>query len=158
MRLSIRAASTVIVAIGCAWLGSEQLASQAPGGQGGAGGRGGPPQQYWVQKTKGGVFIPPNKPLWKLADVKAKHKGQATWNEVVVKDTELQAEYHSAAAGTKVNPRFHPGTVSVAVVFEGEMRWQVENQQPFVAKRGSIVNLPPFTMHAFEVIGTVPAL
>jgi mannose-6-phosphate isomerase-like protein (cupin superfamily) len=158
MRLSLRATSAAIAVFGCAWLSTERLASQAPGGQGGAGGRGGPPQQYWVQKTKGGVYIPPNKPLHKVADLKAKHKGQATWNEVVIKDTELQAEYHSAAAGTKVTPRFHPGTVSVLVVFEGEMRWQVENQQPFTATRGSIVNLPPFTMHSFEVIGSVPAL
>ena len=146
----------------CAWLSTQQLASQAgppAAGQGGPGGRGGsPPQQYWVQKTKGGVYLPPNKPLMKLGDLKTKYKGRPTWNEVVVKDTELQAEYHSAATGTKVSPRFHPGTASILVVFEGEMRWQVENQEAFTAKRGSIVNIPAWTMFSFEVIGSTPAI
>ena len=158
MHSRVRLMSALLAGCGCAWLSTQQLASQAPAtGQGGPGGRGGPPQQYWVQKTKGGVYIPPNKPLTKLADLKAKYRGPS-WNEVVIKDTELQAEYHSAPAGTKVSPRFHPGTVSVFVVFEGEMRWQVENQQPFTAKRGSVVNIPPFTMFSFEIVSTNPAL
>jgi mannose-6-phosphate isomerase-like protein (cupin superfamily) len=135
-------------------LNTPALFAQAPpGGRGGSA-----PQQYWVQKTKGGVYLPPNKPLVKLSELKAKHKGKPSWNEVVVKDTELQAEYHGAAAGTKVSPRFHPGTVSMHVVFEGEMRWEIENQEPFTAKRGSIVNIPSFTMFSFEVIGAAPAL
>jgi mannose-6-phosphate isomerase-like protein (cupin superfamily) len=158
MPSKIRLISTVLAGCGVAWLSAPQLASQAPApGQAGPGGRGGPPQQYWVQKTKGGVYLPPNKPLTKLADLKAKYKGRPAWNEVVLKDTELQAEYHSAPAGTKQSPRFHPCTVSVLVVFEGEMQWQVENQEAFTAKRGSIVNLPPFTMFSFEVIGSTAA-
>jgi mannose-6-phosphate isomerase-like protein (cupin superfamily) len=154
MNSSVRLCVSVSVVGAMVGLGSSVLLSQAgPAGRGG----GTPPQQYWVQKTKGGVYLPPNKPLVKLSDLKAKYKGKPTWNEVVVKDTELQAEYHGAVPGTKVSPRFHPGTVSMHVVFEGEMRWAIENQPPFTAKRGSIVNIPSFTMFSFEVIGTAPA-
>src|SRR6185436_18942164 len=75
MPSKIRLISTVLAGCGAAWLSAPQLASQAPApGQAGPGGRGGPPQQYWVQKTKGGVYLPPNKPLMKLADLKAKYK------------------------------------------------------------------------------------
>src|SRR5882724_5232303 len=49
------------------------------------GGRG-PVQTWWVAKTKGGVYIPPNKPLTRLADLKAMHTGQTNWAEGVVKD------------------------------------------------------------------------
>lgn len=135
-------------------------AGQAAGeGRGGRGGRqAGPPQYYWVQKTKGGVFVPPNKPITRLADLKAKHKGQATWKETVVRDLEIQADYHSSAQGTKILPQFHPGTNSFVVVFEGEMRWEIEDQQPFLAKRGSIVYIPSWTIFSFEVAGTAPAL
>jgi len=51
------------------------------------GGRG-PVQTWWVAKTKGGVYIPPNKPLTRLADLKAMHAGQTNWTEGVVKDPE----------------------------------------------------------------------
>jgi mannose-6-phosphate isomerase-like protein (cupin superfamily) len=151
---SARLLVSSFVVVAMVGLATSSLLSQAgPGGRGGT-----PPQQYWVHKTKGGVYLPPNKPLTKLSDLKAKNKGKAVWSEVAVKDTELQAEYHGAAVGTKVSPRFHPGTVSMLVVFEGQIRWEIENQQPFTAKRGSIVNIPSFTMFSFEVIGTAPAV
>lgn len=154
MRSSVQLLSTLVAGGACAWLTVVPVASQgAP-----QPGRGGGGQQYWVQKTKGGVYLPPNKPLTRLADLKAKYKGRPSWNEVVVKDSELQAEYHSAASGTKVSPRFHPGTVSVVVVFDGEMQWQLEGQAPFTATRGSIVTIPPFTMFNFDVAGTTPAV
>ena len=131
----------------------------APAGRGGRGGRqAGPPQYYWVQKTKGGVFVPPNKPLTRLADLKKKHSGQANWKEMAVRDKELQAEYNSAAPGTKLSTRFHAGFVNLMVVLEGEMQWTIENQPPFVASRGSIVNIAPMTMYSYEVIGTKPAI
>ena len=109
------------------------LAAQEPAPAGRGGRQGGPPQYYWVQKTKGGVYVPPNKPLTRLADLKKKHSGQANWKEMAVRDKELQAEYNSAAPGTKLSPRFHAGFSNIMVVLEGEMRWDIENQPPFTA-------------------------
>ena len=77
---------------------------------------------------------------------------------MAVRDKELQAEYNSAAPGTKLSPRFHAGFSNIMVVFEGEMRWDIENQTPFVATRGSIVNVAPMTMYPYEVIGAKPAI
>jgi len=79
------------------------------------GGRG-PVQTWWVAKTKGGVYIPPNKPLTRLADLKAMHAGQTNWTEVVVKDPEDEASYNSAAPGTKFGRRMHPDTGTLMVV------------------------------------------
>src|SRR5688500_17200275 len=50
------------------------------------------------------------KPWVKLADLKAKHKRQVNWHEVIVDDGRLTAEYVAAAPGTKVSRRFHPDT------------------------------------------------
>jgi hypothetical protein len=58
-------------------------------------------QAYWVEQTKGGVYVPPNKPLTRLSDLKAKHTGQTAWKELVVKDPDVQADYNSAAPGMK---------------------------------------------------------
>ena len=71
----------------------------------------------------------PTSPITKLSDLKAKHKGQSSWRETVVKDGESIADYVSMAPGTKLSPRLHPATPTLFVVFEGEMRWQIENQE-----------------------------
>jgi mannose-6-phosphate isomerase-like protein (cupin superfamily) len=134
------------------WLGAQEASSA---GQAGARAT---RQEFWVQKVKETAYVPPNKPHTRLADLKAKYKGRSAWKETVVKDGESQADYVSVAPGTKVSPRLHPATPTLFVVFEGEMRWEIEAQTPFVAKRGSMVNVPSWTIFSYEVIGTMPAV
>ena len=136
-----------------------QLSAQQPAPAGGQGGRGGTPAtSYWVEKTKGGVYVPPNKPLTKLADLKAKHAGQNNWTELIMKDPEHQAEYNSAAPGTKFRRRLHPDTGNFMVVITGELHFDIEGQTPVVATRGSIVNIMKTTLFSYEVAGDQPAL
>src|ERR1700688_3708295 len=52
-------------------------------------------------------YAAPMKPLVRLADLKAKHQGQANWTELVVYDKNNRAEVISAAPGRKV-PRHLP--------------------------------------------------
>jgi quercetin dioxygenase-like cupin family protein len=98
------------------------------------------------------------KPWIKLADLKAKHKGQTSWRELLVDDGRLTAEYVAAAPGTKVAPRFHPDTREWFAVVEGEVRVTIEGQEPFTAARGSLVNIPRQTIYSLETIGTTPSL
>lgn len=122
-----------------------------------AAGRGTPPRQWWVNKDKPGQYGK-NKVHTKLAELKARRKGQANWTEVVVEDENYHSTYNSGSPGTKITPRMRPDTREFFVVVEGEMRFTLEGQEPFVARRGSVVNLPKKTMYSAEVIGTVPAL
>ena len=51
--------------------------------------RGGGPQEQFVlapKATKLSEYVAPHKPHTKLADVLAKHKGQADWTEPIVDD------------------------------------------------------------------------
>src|SRR5688500_3373606 len=101
------------------------------------------PTSAWAPKpvkTPGYTAI--HKPWIKLADLKAKHKGQSTWRELLVNDGRLTAEYFSAAPGTKVGRRFHPDTREWFAVVEGELRVEVEGQEPFTVTRGSPGNIP----------------
>ena len=98
------------------------------------------------------------KPWTKLADVKAKHKGQTNWRELLVDDGRLTGEYVSAAPGTTVTPRFHPDTREWFAIVEGEVRVEIEGQEPFTATRGSLVNIPRQTIYALETIGKDPSL
>jgi mannose-6-phosphate isomerase-like protein (cupin superfamily) len=137
----------VLVAAASAWLGAQE---QPPAR---------PTQEFWIQRAPGGKgYLPPNKPHTKLSDLKAKYKGQSSWRETVVRDGESLADYVAMAPGTKVSPRLHPATPTLFVVFEGEMRWQIENQQEFAAKRGSMVHIPSWTIFSYEVVGAVPAV
>src|SRR5204863_6935853 len=108
------------------------VAQNAQGGRGG-----GAAETWWVSKTKGGVYNPPMRPLWKLADLKQMHAGQSTWQEQIIKDPEQDVIYNSGAPGTHVTARLHPDTPTVFVVIAGSIRFTVEGQQPITATRGS---------------------
>ena len=117
------------------------------------------PTSAWAAKpvkTPGYTGI--QKPWTKLADLKAKHKGQTTWRDLIVDDGRLTGEYFSAAPGTKVTPRFHPDTREWFAVVEGEVRVEIEGQEPFTATRGSLVNIPRQTIYSLETIGNAPSL
>ncbi|MBI3665637.1 MAG: cupin domain-containing protein [Acidobacteria bacterium] len=103
-------------------------------------------------------YTPPHKPLTRLADVKAKHKGEAEWSEWVVKDETLWSQYIQSAPGSKVSPRFHPDTREWWVILEGEIRFDIEGQEPFVARRRSMVQVPPQTVYSMQTVGTQPAI
>jgi mannose-6-phosphate isomerase-like protein (cupin superfamily) len=113
----------------------------------------------WAPKPKQPTkYVPPHKPHTRLADLKAKHKGKAEWREVIVDDDHLHAAYIFSASGTKVSKRFHPDTREWWVVMDGEIRFEIEGQQPFVATKGSMVQVPMQTIYAMETVGDKPSL
>jgi quercetin dioxygenase-like cupin family protein len=104
------------------------------------------------------AYTPPQKPWIKLADLKAAHKGETSWRELLVDDGRLTAEYVAALPGTTVARRLHPDTREWFAVVEGEVRVEIEGQPPFVATRGSLVNIPRQTIYALETVGSAPSL
>jgi quercetin dioxygenase-like cupin family protein len=134
------------------------LAAQSPGAGGNQTGKPVPTAAWAPKPTKTAVYTPPQKPWVKLSELKAKHKGEATWREMVVDDGRLTGEFYFAAAGTKVGRRFHPDTREWFAVVEGEVRVEIEGHAPFTATRGSLVNIPRQTIYALETIGDAPSL
>jgi mannose-6-phosphate isomerase-like protein (cupin superfamily) len=117
-----------------------------------------PAETWWVAKSKGGVYKPPMRPIWKLADLLKMHAGQANWSEQIVKDPEQDATYNSAAPGTKFPVRMHPDTPVLFVVVAGQIHFDVEGQQPVTATRGALVNIMHTTLYSYEVTGDRNAL
>ena len=103
-------------------------------------------------------YVPPHKPHTKLSDLMAKHKGHAEWREAIVDDDLFQGNYISSAPGTKTLPRYHPDTRAWWVVMEGQIRFEIEGQDPFVATKGSMVQAPMQTIYSMETLGDRPAL
>ena len=117
------------------------------------------PTVVWAPKpVKTPGYSGIQKPWIKLAEIKAKHKGQPTWREVLVNDGRLTGEYVSAPPGAKTPRRLHPDTREWFAVVEGEVRVEIEGQEPFLAARGSLVNIPRQTIYSVETIGAEPSL
>lgn len=100
----------------------------------------------------------PNKPIWKLSELLAAHKGQQNWTETVVSDTTLHADYVSMAPGTKTLRMFHPDNRAWWIVQDGQIRFSIEGQEPFVATKGYMVQVPYRNIYSMEVVGDKPAL
>jgi mannose-6-phosphate isomerase-like protein (cupin superfamily) len=114
---------------------------------------------FWAPKPASlPVYVPPHRPHTKLADLLEKHKGAHDWREVVVDDDHLNAVYISSAAGTKTPLRLHPDTREWWVVMDGQIRFAIEGQQPFIASKGWMVQVPYRTAYTLETIGDKPSL
>lgn len=117
------------------------------------------PTVVWAPRpVKTPAYKPGLKPWVKLADLKAKHKGEASWHEVIADDGRLIGEYYAAAPGSRVSKRLHPDTREWFAMVEGAVRVEIEGQEPFTATRGELVNIPRQTIYSLETIGTSPSL
>jgi len=108
--------------------------------------------------VKPNPFIPPHKPWTKLSDVLAKHKGQASWSELIVDDNLFHGEYISMAPGAKTPRRFHQDNRAFWIVQDGQIRFTIEGQQPFVATKGFLVQVPKRLVYSMETVGDRPSL
>jgi quercetin dioxygenase-like cupin family protein len=110
-----------------------------------------------VPSTPNG-WVAPNKPHTRLADVLAAHKGQSSWREPVVRDVLLRADYVQMPSGAKTPRQFQPDNPIWWVVQSGEVRFTIEGQDPFVAGKGFLVQVPYRNVYQLEVVGAANAL
>ena len=126
-------------------------------GQGGGGGRG--QMEVWSpMPVKPNPFVAPNKPVTRLSDLLAKHKGRQSWKEIVVHDNLFHGEYISMAPGEKTPRRFHQDHRIWWVVQDGQIRFTIEGQEPFVASKGFLVQVPKRLTYSLETVGDRPSL
>jgi len=103
-------------------------------------------------------FVPPHRPWTRLSEVVAKHKGQQSWSERIVDDNLFHGEYISMAPGTKTPRRFHQDNRAFWMVQDGQIRFTIEGQEPFVATRGFLVQVPKRLVYSMETVGDRPSL
>jgi len=118
---------------------------------------------YVAKPVKPAPYRAPMKPLVRLADLKAKHKGQATWTELVVDDNNNRAEVISAAPGARIARHLHSDAPEYWVVQQGRIRFEIETDSPgkfqiVEAAKGALVFAAERHLHSLEVIGSEPAI
>ena len=142
----------LVVAAGIAVV-SAQEGGQAPA----RASRGAGPEEQLVLSPKVkklNEYVAPHKPWTKLPEVLAKHKGQADWVEPIVDDENLHADYISMGPGKSTPRRMNADTREWWVIQDGQVRFTIDGQQPFVASKGYLVQVPYRNMYTMETVGT----
>ena len=103
-------------------------------------------------------WIAPNKPLAKVSELRSKNAGEQNWTETVVSDNLFHADYISMAPGAKTPRRFHPDNRAWWIVQDGQIRFTIEGQEPFVASKGFLVQVPHRLAYSMETVGDRPSL
>ncbi len=99
-----------------------------------------------------------NKPVTRLPAVLARHKGQARWSEQVILTKRYDTKWIQAAPGDKSPTMYWGDDRIVWVVWGGQIRFTIEGQQPFVATKGYLVEVPQRVRYSMETIGSEPSL
>ena len=118
-------------------------------------------QAVWAPKPTPAALEPwkaPMKPLTKLSNILADHKGLKNWKVTVVDDEFLHADYIQMAPGEKTLRRAHPDTREWWVIQDGAIRFTIDKVEPFVATKGYLVQVPYRTFYTMETVGDKPSL
>lgn len=72
-------------------------------------------------------------------------------------DRTLHAEQIAMAPGAKTPRQFHPDTRAWWIVQDGQIRFSIEGQEPFVASKGYLVQVPYRKVFSMETVGDEPS-
>jgi mannose-6-phosphate isomerase-like protein (cupin superfamily) len=113
----------------------------------------------WAQKpTKLAPYVAPNKLVYRLADVLAAHKGKASWKQEVFSSRDFIGEWISMAPDEKTKTQFYADDRVFWVVESGAMKVTIEGQEPFIATKHFLVQVPKRLQYSMETVGSEPVL
>ena len=115
---------------------------------------------WYAWSPKPDVLTPygKNKPIVRLPAVLARHKGEKRWSEPVLLTNRYDARWIQAAPGDKTATQYYGDDRVVWMVWGGQIRFTIEGQQPFVATKGFLVQVPQRVRYSMETIGSEPSL
>ena len=135
----------VLVAASCALV---ELAAQGP-----------VQQLVWSPKsTAPEGWTAPHRPHARLHELLTRHAGKADWVETLVDDDTLHADYISMAPGRATPRRMNADTREWWVIQDGQARFTIDGQEPFIASKGFLVQVPYRTFYTIETVGDRPSL
>ena len=138
--------------------GQGAAPATAPPAGGGRGPRVPPPTAWAPKPTHPAGWVAPMKPVWRLSEILAAHNGQTDWVEPIVSDNYLHADYISMGPGKKTPRRFNADTREWWIIQDGQIRFTIEGQEPFVAGKGFMVQVPYRNVYSMETVGDKPSL
>jgi mannose-6-phosphate isomerase-like protein (cupin superfamily) len=117
------------------------------------------PDVVWSPKPSAlPPYVAPNKPLWKVSEIVAAHKGKADWVQPIVRNSDQEADYISNAPGTKTKAKFYTDDRLVFIVQAGAIKVNISGYPEFTATKGFMVNVPFRHVFTLETVGNEPSL
>jgi mannose-6-phosphate isomerase-like protein (cupin superfamily) len=118
-----------------------------------------PPIFAWAAKPLSAPYHTPNRPLQRLSQLVSAHAAQKSWSQTIVRDPGgLTGRYIQMAPGEKTKTAFYPDSSMFWIVAAGQMRVAIEGQEPFIASKGFIVQVPARIRFHIETSGGAPTL
>jgi mannose-6-phosphate isomerase-like protein (cupin superfamily) len=113
----------------------------------------------WAAKpAKLPPFTGPNKLVYRLADVLAAHKSKQSWQQEVFLSRDYAGAWISMAPGEKTKTQFYADDRVFWVVQSGQMKVTIEGQEPFIASKHFLIQVPKRLQYSMETVGNEPAL
>ena len=112
----------------------------------------------WTPKGAPVPYTGVNKPIWRIADILAKHQGQKDWSEDVIETPRYSVKWISMAPGEKTRTQFYGDDRTIWMVWGGKLRFTIAGQEPFVASKGFLVQVPLRVPYSIESVGDEPGL
>jgi mannose-6-phosphate isomerase-like protein (cupin superfamily) len=103
-------------------------------------------------------FTGPNRLVYRLADVLAAHKGKQSWSQDVFLSRDYAGAWISMAPGEKTKTQFYADDRVFWVVQSGQMKVTIEGQEPFVASKHFLIQVPKRLQYSMETVGSEPVL
>jgi mannose-6-phosphate isomerase-like protein (cupin superfamily) len=103
-------------------------------------------------------YTGPNRLVYRLADVLAAHKGKQSWHQQVFLSRDFDGEWISMAPGEKTKTQFYADDRVFWVVQSGQMKVSIEGQEPFVASKHFLIQVPKRLQYSMETVGSEPVL
>jgi len=117
--------------------------------------------QIWSAKpTALPAYTAPNKPVWRIREILASHRGQSDWVEPIVRNKDQDADYKSIGPGKKTKAMFYSDNRMIFFVYDGSIKVSIDGVgvEPFTATKGFMVNVPFRHVFTLENVGTTPAV
>ena len=113
----------------------------------------------WASKPADLVpYKEPNRLVYRLADILSAHKGKQSWAQTVVLSRDFIGQWISMAPSEKTKTVFYADDKVFWEVQSGQMRVTIQGQEPFVASKGFLVQVPKRLTYSMETVGDEPVL
>ncbi len=104
------------------------------------------------------AYVPPNRLVWRLAEILAIHQGQQDWTQSVVSTRDFIGQWISLGPHETTKTVFYADDRIFFVVQQGSLRVTIEGQEPFVATKGFLVQVPERVAYSMETVSDTPSL
>lgn len=117
------------------------------------------PTLAWASKAEPmQSFDDVNRLVWRIADIREKHKGTRDWTETVVNNRDVIAQWISMAPDRKTKTVFYADDRVYFEVQSGAIKVNIQGQEPFIANKHFLVQIPKRLQYSLETVGSEPSL